>query len=64
VNFPCEFNEDCDATQRLFRRDAESPSWIGSCTQDACAIQNAAERRFSDDVLMKRDEDKIEITIA
>jgi hypothetical protein len=33
-------------------------------TRDVCATPNAAERRLSDDVLMKRDEDKIEIKVA
>ena len=44
--------------QTAFWRDAKTR------TRDACATRNAAERRFYDDVLMKRDEDKIEIKVA
>ncbi len=44
--------------QTAFWRDAKTN------TRDACATRNAAGRRFYDDVLMKRDEDKIEIKLA
>jgi hypothetical protein len=52
--------------QTAFWRDAPSAVLrTGSTnTRDACATRNAAGRRFYDDVLMKRDEDKIEIKVA
>jgi len=49
----------CAYTSKL--RFGETPK----PTRETRALpRNAAERRFHDDVLMKRDEDKIEIKVA